>query len=94
MGWTPGEGLHGLRERFGLPPFAAPGQRLQGLALSPGIPGFDGNRHQRLAPGQRRVLIPLAAQQAVAQHQHRVAAVQLGAGGQVFGELRRRGSGS
>ena len=44
---------------------------------------------ERLAPGQGRILIRLAAQETVAQHQDRVAAVQPGAGGQVLGELRR-----
>jgi hypothetical protein len=33
--------------------------------------------------------LPLAAQETVAQHQDRVAAVQPGTGGQVLGELRR-----
>src|SRR5438067_1979742 len=62
---TLGEELDGLRERFSPAPLATPGQALQSLALAPGVPRLDGDGHQRLAPGERGILIALAAQQSV-----------------------------
>jgi hypothetical protein len=43
----------GLRKRFSFATFAAPGQRLQGLALTPRVPSLDGDCHQCLASGER-----------------------------------------
>src|SRR5260370_36515667 len=42
-----------LWKRLSPAPLGAPGKRLQGFTLSPGIPGFDSNCHQCLTPGQR-----------------------------------------
>jgi hypothetical protein len=60
---------NGFWKRFGPAAFSPPGKRLQGLALTPGIPGLDGDCHQCFTPGERRILVTLAAQQTVPQHQ-------------------------
>jgi len=40
----------GFRKRFGPASVGTPGQGLQGLALAPGVPRLNGDRHKCLAP--------------------------------------------
>ncbi len=50
----------GFWKRFGPAAFSPPGKRRQGLALTPRIPGLDGDGHQCFTPGERRILVTLA----------------------------------
>lgn len=54
--------LERLREWLRLPTVGPPCQCLKNLALAPGVPRFDRDRHQRLPSRERRVLVALAAE--------------------------------
>src|SRR5205807_303338 len=48
---------------------------------------LDGDCHERLAPGERRILITLAAQQTITEHQKRMTAVEARACRQMLRKL-------
>src|SRR5207249_9759345 len=76
-----------LRKGLCLSALGAPRQRRQTSAITPGVPSLYRDGDQCLAPRQRRVLISLASQQTIPQHQERMSPVQTRSGREMLGEL-------